>query len=117
MRVEAHWGWILVDGKRYDGDVVVHVDGSVTPRQTHLSLPYRQDLFHTPLSEEELGFLDEERPQVVIVAAGFKGMLTLTPKAKEALAKYDTQVLMTSEAASAAKEERRSLVAIFHLTC
>lgn len=108
---------MTIDGKRYDGDVIVHVDGRVTPRLTQLSLPYRKELFHTPLSEDELGFLVEEAPEVVIVGAGFKAMLTLTPKAKEILSAYDTKVAMTPEAAALANAERRRFVAFFHLTC
>ena len=117
MRFEANWGWISIDGRRYDGDVVVHVDGTVTPRETALSMPYRKELFHTPLSELELRFLEKERPEAVIVATGHKGMLTLTPKAKEMLSAYDTKVALTPEAARLASTETRRYVAIFHLTC
>ena len=117
MKVEANWAWIAIDGKRYDGDVVVHVDGSVTPRETALSLPYRRELFHTPLSEAELGFLEKEEPEVVIIAAGHKGMLTLTPEAREMLGPYECKVALTPEAARLASIEKRRFVAIFHLTC
>jgi hypothetical protein len=117
MRMEANWGWIVIDGRRYDGDVVVHADGTVTPRDVASSLPYRKELFHTPLSELELGFLSEERPEVVIVAAGHKGMLTLTPAAKEMLSAYNAKVALTPEAARLASIENRRFVAIFHLTC
>lgn len=117
MRAQASWGSIIVDGQRYDGDVVVHVDGQVTARRTDLSLPYRRELFHTPLSEGELGFIIEEGPEVIIVAAGFKGMLTLTPEAKEMLGPYETKVLLTPEAVEAVNKEGRRFVAFLHLTC
>ncbi|MDD1757039.1 MAG: hypothetical protein LUQ39_09435 [Methanomassiliicoccales archaeon] len=117
MKVEANWGWMTIDGRRYDGDVVIHVDGAVTPRETALSLSYRKEMFHTPLSERELHFLSAERPEVVIVAAGHKGMLTLTPAAKEMLDAYATKVVLTPEAARLASVEGRRFVAIFHLTC
>jgi hypothetical protein len=117
LKVEANWGWIAIDGKRYDGDVVIHVDGSITPRETSLSHPYRRELFHTPLSEAELGFLEKEMPEVVIVAAGHKGMLTLTPKARKILSSFETKVVITEEAARLASNESRRFVAFFHLTC
>jgi hypothetical protein len=117
VRIEANWGWAEIDGRRYDGDLVVHVDGTITPRETSLSLPYRKELFHTPLSEKELGFLEEETPEVVIIAAGHKGMLTITPKAKEVLERYECKVAMSPEAARLASSERRRFVAILHLTC
>jgi len=117
MKVEANWAWVAIDGKRYDGDVVIHVDGSITPREITLSQPYRSELFHTPLSEAELGFLERERPEVVIIAAGHKGMLTLTPKAREMLAPYESKVALTPEAARLVTAEKRRFVAIFHLKC
>jgi hypothetical protein len=117
MRAQAGWGSIEIDGRRYEGDVIIHVDGKVTPRQAHLSSPYRAELFHTPLSEDELGFVAEESPEVVYVAAGHKGMLTLTPKAKELLSPYELRVMLTNAAVEALTREGRRFVAILHLTC
>lgn len=117
MRIEANWGWAEIDGRRYEGDLVIHADGTITPRETSLSFSYRKELFHTPLSENELGFLEGEAPEVVIISAGHKGMLTITPKAKEILGRYECKVVMANEAARLASSERRRFVAILHLTC
>ncbi len=111
------WGYLEVDGKRYDKDVVVHVDGSVTPRSVELSHPYRRDYFHVPLSEFELGFLEDERPEVVIVGAGHKGMMTITPKAREILLHYVLVEGTTENAVKAMNGEKRKTVAILHSTC
>jgi hypothetical protein len=64
-------GWIAIDGRRYDGDG--GTGGSITPRNAHVLSRCRA--VHTPLSEAELGS-EKERPEVVIIAAGHKGMLT-----------------------------------------
>ena len=119
MRVEASWGSVVIDGQRYEGDVVVHVDGRVTARQIGLSRPYRDsgELFHVPLSEEELGFISEERPEVIIVGAGFRGMLSLTPRAKEMLTPYETVMKLTPEATEVINKERRRFVAFIHVRC
>ncbi len=117
MRYTCSWGSLEIDGKRYEGDVVVHVDGSVTPRNTAASLGYRKELFHTPLSENELGFLDDEAPEVVIVGGGHKGMMTVTPLAKEILAKYKVFSGTTERAVEAMNREKRRFVAILHSTC
>ncbi|MDD1770113.1 MAG: MTH938/NDUFAF3 family protein [Methanomassiliicoccales archaeon] len=111
------WGWLEIDGMRFEKDVVVHVDGSVTPRAVELSHPYRTEYFHVPLSELELGFLEEEKPEVVIVGAGHKGMMTITPKAKELLSRYVVIEGTTENAVKAMNAEKRRFVAILHSTC
>jgi len=117
MKYACSWGWLEVEGKRFEGDVIVHVDGTVTPRKTNLSIEYRKELFHTPLSELELGFLEEERPEVVIVGGGHKGMMTITPLAKEILAKFEIFSGTTEKAVEAMNREKRKFVAILHSTC
>jgi hypothetical protein len=117
LKLEVNWEWMTIDGKRFDGDVVIHVDGSVTAREIALSRPYRQEMFHVPLSEAELGFLENERPEVVIIGAGHKGMLALTPRAKEMLRPYEVKIALSPEAARMASEEKRRFVAFFHLKC
>ncbi|WP_019177840.1 MTH938/NDUFAF3 family protein [Methanomassiliicoccus luminyensis] len=114
---DGYFGWVRVGGRKYVKDVIVHVDGSVTERPTELSLDYRSDYFHTPLSERELGFLDGERPEVVIVGAGYKSMMPLTPQAKAVLERYDLVVRSTSDAIEIMNRESRRFVAILHLTC
>ncbi len=112
------WGYLEVDGKRFDGDVIVHVDGSITPRPIELSRHLRgQDYFHVPLSEDELGFLEAENPEVVIIGAGHRGMMIVTPKAKEILSKYVVIEAMTENAVKAMNVETRRFVAILHSKC
>jgi hypothetical protein len=117
MKVEGYHGWVSIDGKRYEKDVIVHVDGTVTERRTELSLPQRVDYFHTPLSEWELGFVEEERPEIVLVGNGFKGMMHLTPRAQEKLARYELVVRPTNEVLPLVEKEKRRFIAILHLTC
>jgi hypothetical protein len=111
------WGWLEIDGKRFEKDVVVHVDGSVTPRETEKSMPYSREYFHIPLSELELGFLEDEKPEVVFIGGGHKGMMTMTPKAKELLARYDVMEGTTEKAVESMNGEKRRFVAILHSTC
>ena len=105
------------EGHRRYRDLLIHVDGRASDRNIQRSMPYRSDFFHIPLSELELGDLAEERPEVVIVGAGYKGMMSLTPRAKEILSAYETVVLTTDQAIERIKAERRSFYAILHLTC
>lgn len=115
--VTGGFGWVEIGGMRYSHDVVLHSDGRVTRRQVELSLPYRADYFHTPLSEAELGFLEEERPERVVVAAGWKGMMSLTPGAEEILRRYDPHALTTERALELINAASDRLVAIIHVTC
>lgn len=116
-RFEGGHGWITVDGVKHTKDIVVHVDGSITERRTELSLPYRVEYFHTPLSELELTLIEEELPELIIVGAGFKGMLLLTPKARDIVGRYEHAVLTSSQAIEMMNQEHRRFVAIVHLTC
>jgi hypothetical protein len=117
MRSDGYFGYANINGHRYEKDVIVHVDGSITERPTVLSMDYRDDYFHTPLSERELDFIDKERPEVVIVGAGYKLMMLLTPGAKRMLSSYELVVTSTQRALELVQEEKRRFVAILHLTC
>jgi len=116
-KVEGEFGWVSVGGTRYSKDIIIHADGAVTERQTQLSSGYKGDYFHLPLSENELGFLDAEKPEVVIIGAGHKAMLTLTPRAREIIEKYDHVVLSTPRTLERINKEQRRYVAIIHLKC
>jgi hypothetical protein len=81
-RIEGEFGWASIGDARYSKDVIIHVDGKVTERQTGLSSGYKGEYFHLPMSEKELDFLEAEKPEVVIVGAGHKAMMTFTPMAR-----------------------------------
>lgn len=116
-RYEAAHGWFSIDGNRFAHDVVVHSDGSVERRRVDLSQTYQGEYFHTPLGERELDFLEVERPEVLIVGAGFKGMMQLTPLAQEKLKGIRVFTLTTDKAIDMMNQEKRRFVAILHLTC
>jgi hypothetical protein len=106
-----------MNGKRFAHDVIVHSDGRVERRRVELSLPYRGEYFHTPLSEKELDFLEEEKPEVLIIGAGFKGMMLLTPLAIERLRGCQVFILTTDKAIEMMNRGSKRFVAILHLTC
>ena len=117
MIVDSQFGWASVGDKKFSKDIIIHIDGKITERQTELSAGYRGEYFHLPLSERELEFLDAEKPEVVIIGAGHKAMMTLTPRAKEIVERYDNVVLSTSRALEQINRENRRFVAIIHVTC
>jgi len=116
-KVYGEFGWVTVGGVKYSKDIIIHADGVISERQTSLSSAYKGEYFHLPLSEKELDFLEAEKPEVVIVGAGHKAMMTLTPRAREILERYDHVVLSTPRALEQIDKEERRFVAIIHMTC
>jgi hypothetical protein len=115
--VRTEFGWIEVGGRRYDHDIVIHTDGSVSRRKKQLSKKLKGDYGHTPLSEAELAFLSDERPDVVYVGTGQYGSLPLTPGAEEMLSTFLTVFMPTRKILSSLDTEKRTHVAILHVTC
>jgi hypothetical protein len=117
MVSQTAYGWVVLDGEKYENDIIVHADGSVSKRHKKLSKDLRSEYGHTPLSERELDFLKEEKPKVVIIGIGQDSALPVTPKAKKTLEKYGTVYLPTPEAVERMCKEKKRYVAIIHVTC
>jgi hypothetical protein len=115
--MKTGFGWVEVGGERYDHDIVIHADGSVSKRKKRLSKAMKGDYGHTPLSEAELSFLADEQPDVVYVGTGQYGDLPLTPGAREMLRGVAAVVLPTAEILARLEGEKRPCVAILHVTC
>ncbi len=116
-RVETGFGWIRIKGTRYEHDIVIHTDGTVSKRKKKLSKPYAGEYGHTPLSAGELGFLEEERPAVVYIGTGQYGDLPLTPDAAALLGPYTPVVRPTSDILPLLEKELRKYAAVLHVTC
>ena len=116
--MRSEFGWIKVSEVMYENDIILHVDGRVTKRKKKKSRDLK--LFyggHTPLSERELDFLSEEKPDVVYIGTGHQSALPITPKATLILKKYETVILPTREITEKINQEHRKIVAIIHVTC
>jgi hypothetical protein len=115
--METGFGWVEINGKTFGHDVILHADKQVSKRKKKKSRGYKEKYGHTPLSEHELEFLEEEKPEVVFIGTGQYGDLPLTPGAKEVLARYHAVVHPTPEILKAIEGERRRFVAVIHVTC
>ena len=115
--LKTGFGWIEVGGRRYDHDIIIHTDGSVSRRKKKASKEMKGDYGHTPLSEHELVFLRDEKPDVVYIGTGQYGSLPLTPGAEEILSAFSAVIMPTGEILSSLDKEERSHVAILHITC
>lgn len=111
------FGSVTYRNIRYDYDIAIHTDGSVTKRKKKPSKIFKEEYGHTPLSEHELAFLADEKPRAVYIGTGYQGALPLTPGAQRLLEEYETHILPTAELMAALGREARPFAAIVHVTC
>lgn len=117
VNMKTGFGWIKIKGSTYDHDIVIHVDGSITRRKKKASKPMKGAYGHTPLSEMELDIIGRESPEVVMVGTGQYGNLPITPIAQTLLSGHSSVVKPTPSLLEDIAREKRSFVAILHVTC
>jgi hypothetical protein len=115
--MKSEFGWIEIKKTRYDYDVVIHTDGSITRRSKKKSKDLKNTFGHTPLSEYELEFLESEQPEKVYIGTGQYGDLPLTPGAEIVLSQFETIIKPTPEILDVLENERRPYIAVIHVTC
>ena len=115
--MKSEFGWIEIDKVRYDHDVIIHQDGSVTKRSKKRSKELKSTYGHTPLSDHELEIIEQEKPKIVFIGTGQYGDLPITPEAKKELDRFETVIRPTPEILDMMKKDRRPYVAIIHVTC
>lgn len=111
------FGWIELNGARYEKDIIIHTDGRISKRKKGPSKPLRSHFGHTPLGLEEISFIDDEEPDIVYIATGQHGSLPLTDESVQFLNSYQTRIGKTPDIFLEILEERRKYVAVIHLTC
>ena len=111
------FGEIVIDGKKYDHDVVIRLSGEIVRRKKKLS----KRLYGTShvLSKDEAKFLFEKGCEQIIIGSGQYGNVHLSPKADSYFAKHDCEVLLkpTPEAIEAFNRSRGKKIGLFHVTC
>jgi hypothetical protein len=117
MSLKAKFGWIKVDGKKYEKDIIIHSDGSITKREKKKSKELKPLYGHTPLSERELCFLGQEKFDILYVGTGHEKALPITPEAIEILKKHKAVIDSTPEIINKIENENGKFVAIIHVTC
>ena len=114
------FGYIIVNGVKYDHDIAVHVDGSVTKRKKELSKPYKKGV-HTPLAPSEIEEILDENPEIVIIGSGQYGALPILDETIKLLEEKNVKYII--EKTPKAIEEYNKLsknkrvAGIFHVTC
>jgi len=115
--LKSKFGWIKINGTKYQKDVIIHSNGKVTKRKKKLSKDLKANYGHTPLSERELDFLKREEFYAIYIGAGHDFALPITPKALGILRKYNAVILSTPEIIARIEQEENPYIAIIHVTC
>jgi hypothetical protein len=115
--IKTRYGWVEIDNIRYDHDVIVHADHSVTKRSKKKSKKLKSKFGHTPLSGHELKFLEKEKPDIVFIGTGQFGDLPLTSDTHQILLRYLPIIRPTPDVLDLLADEHRRFVAILHVSC
>ena len=118
MRIkDTTFGNITIDGKTYDHDVVIRLDGDIVKRKKKLS----KKLYGTShvVSKDEAKFVFEKGSELLILGSGQEGSVRLSPEAEAYLAKKRCKVVIqpTPGAVRAFNEARGKKIGLFHVTC
>ena len=111
------YGWVEIDGVRYDHDVIVHRNRSVEKRSKKKSRKCRGFFGHTPLAGNEIDFLEKEKPEMVYIGTGQFDDLPITAEALVTLAKFGAIIRPTPEIMNFLAEENRPFAAVLHVKC
>lgn len=118
MKIEGtSFGDITIDGRTYDHDVVIRLDGDIVKRKKKLS----KKLYGTShvVSKDEAQFVFEKGAGLLVVGSGQQGNVRLSPEAEAWLGKKGCEVVIqpTPEALRAFNEARGKKIGLFHVTC
>lgn len=110
------FGAILIDGVRYDRDVLID-GGRVRPRTKKASRHRRSEFGHTPLTAaEDLPWRGER----LVVGTGYSGRLPITVEVEDEARRRGVELicLPTAEACALLRDvEPDRVFAVLHLTC
>jgi hypothetical protein len=111
------FGWLEIDGERYEHDVLIRLGGKVKKRKKKLS----KRVFGTShtVSLDEARHVFEKGATRLIVGSGQDGNVTLSPEAERYFSTRHCKVtlLATPEAIVAWNDAPKKAIGLFHVTC
>ncbi len=119
---ETGFGYIVINGIKYEHDVIVTSDGKINKRRKDISKRYRNLYGHTPLSKEEVRLLLSYKPKVIVIATGQYGALPIMEDALELLRSSNIEVIIDKTPKLLDKlnevfKRGKRVVALIHVTC
>ena len=111
------FGSITIEGRVYQHDVLIRLDGRVKKRKKKLS----KAIYGTShvVSPDEASHVYEEGVERLIVGTGQHGLVSLSDEAQDYFDRQGCQVdlLPTPEAIRAWNEAKGAVIGLFHVTC
>jgi glucokinase len=114
---KAKFGEVTVNGKSYDCDIVIRVDGKVRKRKKALA----KEVYGSShmIGPKELEKVCRGGPEVLFVGTGHSGQMQVTEEARQYLAQrsIECRALLTPEAVKAYNQSDARKAALIHVTC
>lgn len=115
---ESGFGYIVMDGKRYERDIVIRPSGKVVKRKKKLSKK-KHGTAHRVSAEEMEAVIGDRTPSILVVGTGQTGSLLLGDDAVSWLEKRNIPycALPTPEAIEVFRRAEGKKMAFLHVTC
>jgi len=114
---ETDFGWIRIDGKTYEHDVIIRLDGKVKKRKKKLSKAVYGTSHKVSLDEAKHVF--ERGAGGIVIGSGQHGVLELSEECASYFMRKGiaVDVLPTAEAVKLWNQRGESVIGLFHVTC
>jgi hypothetical protein len=113
----VRFGEIIVNGQKYEHDIVIYPSGKIEKRKKWVS-KQKHGTSHKFDKEELKEYLSEEF-DVLVVGTGIYGVLSLLPESRELVKEKEIIEKPTPEAVKIFNElkDKKRILGIFHITC
>ena len=114
---DTSFGSITVNGKQYDHDIIIRLDGSIEKRKKKLSKKI-YGTSHT-ISYDEAKFVFENGAEMLIIGGGQYGRVNLSDEAENYFKKKNCKIKISStpDAIKVWNESESKQIGLFHITC
>ncbi|MEX2690339.1 MAG: MTH938/NDUFAF3 family protein [Candidatus Njordarchaeum guaymaensis] len=124
MKIFTDFGWIMIDDKKFEEDIVICSDGRVIERPKHLSASKKRIYGHNPFTIEEVRDIlsNFDKPEVFIIGTGQYGKLPIEDEVKKYLLDLNVRVIIEDtptaiETFLSQISKNIKTIAILHITC
>ncbi|MEK7668071.1 MAG: MTH938/NDUFAF3 family protein [Gemmatimonadota bacterium] len=111
------FGWIEIDGQRYEHDVLIRLSGAIKKRKKKLS----KEVYGTShiVSLQEAKHVYEDGAEVLVLGSGQHGCVELSDEAAEYFARHGCRVRLhpTPDALAVWNAAPRASIGLVHVTC
>ncbi len=117
MIEDVRFGSVMIDGKKYEHDLVIYPSGKIERRKKEISKK-KHGTSHKFDPDELREYLTEDF-DILIVGTGIYGMLSLLPESRKLVKDKEIIEKPTPEAVRLFNELRKKkrVLGIFHVTC